>query len=128
MKWYYYVLTAMYCGLLFYLSSQSELPDTGAVFPLGDKAAHMIAYGGLAGLVSVGIRRSNEFVLPVVQWSVPIAFTVFYGFTDEVHQAFVPVRTFEWGDLVADGAGACLAQAVLCGMWWRVGLRHETAA
>lgn len=128
MKWYYCVLTATYCGLLFYLSSQSELPDTGAVFPLGDKTAHMIAYGGLAGLVSIGIRRSNDSVAPVVQWSVPIAFAVLYGFTDELHQAFVPIRTFEWLDLVADGVGACLAQAWLCGVWWRVGFRHETIA
>lgn len=126
MKWYYYVLTAMYCGLIFYLSSQPELPRTGIEIPYFDKLAHMIAFGGLAGLVSIGIRSSNESVPPRVQWLVPIAVAALYGVTDEIHQTFVPMRTFDLWDLAADGLGAILVQAVLCGAWWRVPIRHET--
>lgn len=128
MKWYYYVATAMYCVGIFWLSSQPELPDVGIEVPFADKFAHMIAYGGLAGLVSIGIRRSNASVPPSVQWLIPVAFAVLYGVTDEVHQRFVPHRAFDLWDLVADGIGAMAAQCMLCGIWRRIPGGHETVS
>ena len=128
MKWHYYVATALYCGLIFFLSSRQDLPDTGNLLPFGDKFAHVLAYGGLAAIVSIGMRRSNERLLPAAQWLVPIAFTVLYGISDELHQWFVPHRSADPWDVVADGVGALLVQWVLCRAWWKIPIRHETIA
>ena len=38
-----------------------------------------------------------------------------YGVTDEAHQWFVPGRTAEVTDLVADALGAAVAAGVICG-------------
>ncbi len=39
----------------------------------------------------------------------PVIFAIAYGVSDEVHQWFVPRRSFDPWDLVADAAGAVLA-------------------
>jgi VanZ family protein len=126
MKWYYYLATALYCAAIFMLSSQEELPGTRRLVPHTDKLAHAVIYGGLAALVSIGIRRSNDYVPPAVQFLVPIGFATLYGITDEVHQLFVDNRAFEVMDMVANAAGAVLVQIFLCFKLWKLHLRHET--
>ena len=116
----YFIATGAYCAFIFYLSSLSKAPDVSFTFPGMDKAAHATLYAGLAALLSVGIRRSNPEVRPLMQFSAPVAFAVFYGLTDEIHQRFVPSRTFEMLDLLADGTGAVLAQIFLCAVLWRI--------
>lgn len=120
LKLRYIVLIGAYCAGIFYLSSLSDPPDPAISIPLRDKLVHAVLYGGLAATTSIGIRRSNETVRPWVQWWVPIVFAVLYGITDEAHQLFVPNRTWEFSDLLADVIGAAVAQAVLVGVLWRV--------
>lgn len=117
----YAVAIAGYCALIFALSAQPDppKPELGFEIPGLDKLAHAVLFGGLAGLVSVGLRRSNTRLRPEVQFYAPIAFAVLYGLTDEIHQLFVPDRSFELLDLTADAAGALGMQLVLCGMVWK---------
>jgi len=117
----YIVATGFYCAAIWYLSSQPgpgtlELPF---VFQGMDKIAHMILYGGLAALVSVGIRRSDRPAKPWVQNFVPILFASLYGVTDEIHQYFVPTREADVADIVANLAGAAIIQGILCYFWWK---------
>ena len=74
-------------------------------------------------MVSVGIRRSGKPVRPVVQFFAPIVFTFCYGVTDEVHQLYLPFRSFEYVDLVADALGATAMQTMLCMLWYRADRR-----
>ncbi len=111
----YILVTGLYCALIFYLSSLSDPPDPGFHFPGLDKVVHLILYAGLAATVSVGIYRSNETVKQGVQFWVPVVFALLYGLTDEIHQIFVPNRSFEWADLLADLCGALLVQALFIG-------------
>ena len=109
----YLTATGLYCAAIFWVSHQSELPvpqNAAFMFPGVDKVAHCLVYGGLAAVLSIGIRRSNDPAQPRVQWYVPVGFAILYGLSDEVHQLYVPQREFEWLDLAADGAGATLAQ------------------
>lgn len=115
----YFLATAAYCLAIFYLSSLSEPPDPGFSIPFMDKLAHALLFGGLAATLSYGIRKSNDPAKVWVQWWVPIGFAAFYGLTDEFHQTFVPLRTWELSDLAADISGAVLAQVVLVGVIWR---------
>lgn len=115
----YIVATAAYCVFLYLLSAQSDPPKPDIEIPGLDKVAHFVLYAGLAGLISVGLRRSKAQVPPRVQFFVPIAFSVAYGLSDEFHQSFVPNRHFDVFDLAADVLGALLVQVVLCGFVWR---------
>ena len=85
----YAVATLIYCGVIFSLSSQSEPPaaDWGFLDLSGmDKVAHGSLYAGLAAVVSLGIRRSNETVRAPVHFWIPVLFALLYGLSDEVHQ------------------------------------------
>jgi len=117
----YVVATALYCAFLFVLSADSDPPRL--TFPWNvaglDKTVHAVLYAVLAAIVSVGMRRSGKPVSPWAQCFVPVLFAAAYGLSDEVHQLFVPNRTFDVGDLLADTAGATFAQAVLCYRYWR---------
>jgi len=100
---------------IFWLSSQSDPVPRAPWFPCADKIAHAMLYGGLAGLVYVGMRRSDKQYSDRALSYLPVVFAVIYGLTDEVHQYFVPRRTFCILDLVADAAGAWAVTWML--MW-----------
>ncbi len=126
----YICATVLYCGLIFLLSSQSgsTATDWGFLsFPGVDKLVHGVLYAGLAALVSVGVWRSNETIRASLHFWIPIAFAVIYGFSDELHQIYVPERTFDWMDLLADGLGATIVQVPLCGYLWTAAARQARA-
>jgi len=105
-------------GILFGLSSRSSVPIP---FTIWDKYAHASAYGVLSLLVvwamASGAWRRITFVTVVLATLV----SVVYGWSDEVHQLFVPARQYDWLDLGADTTGAFLAAV---GAWaWGIILR-----
>lgn len=98
----------LYCAGIFFLSGLSKLPD--AVSWLPDKIGHLILYCGLGWLAAREIQRycvrSSRWI-----WIGSAIFCLLYGMTDELHQYYVPGRTAEIGDLLADTAGGLLAGA-----------------
>jgi len=119
----YALLIMAYCALLFWLSSQSE--PGGIEGPPGvDKLVHFAAYGILAGLVSIGLRFSSATVHPRIQFLGPVAFALIYGLFDETHQYFVPLRSFDPLDLLADFSGALFVSWVLA-RWWGISLGRQ---
>jgi VanZ family protein len=121
----FWIITVAYCAGIWLLSSQPDPTpiDLPIDIPGLDKAGHLLLYGGLAAVVSLGMRRSGRAVTPWSQSFVPILFATAYGLTDEIHQLFVPLREFDLADLFADTAGAALAQAALCFRWYARGAR-----
>ncbi len=124
MKLHYKICTIFYCAGIFWLSSQPKLPIQAPDVEGIDKIAHAIAFGGLAALVSLGIRRSGKTVKPWNQLLIPILFTVAYGLFDEIHQIYVPQRVFDIFDLLADALGALIAQYVLCFCIWKLRMNN----
>ncbi len=109
----YGLLVPLYCAALFWLSSQPlTLPPT-PLFPGADKVVHMILYAGLAVLVFLTLHHSGRNHSPAVQYGIPIIFCLLYGISDEIHQLFVPTRSFDLLDILADTLGAALAQGAL---------------
>jgi VanZ family protein len=104
---------ALWCGVIFGLSALpgSAIPDLEV--PHADKLVHAVVYGILGALTFRGARRSrpNHSTARVVAVAVLIA--VLYGITDELHQAFVPRRTPDWHDAVADTVGGLIG-ALIC--------------
>ncbi len=94
-----------YAGLIFWLSSQSNpLPFLPQGFLSQDKLLHALEYAVLAGLLFAGLRLAGlrtglAIVVAVLAASV-------YGASDELHQSFVPNRTADVLDWVADTLGA----------------------
>jgi len=91
-----------------WLSSQSRLPELGFTFSGLDKLEHA-AFFFLTGLAAVRAARFGE------RWSrtktaVFLVLAAFlWGCLDEIHQSFVPYRSVEMVDVLADTAGVALA-------------------
>ena len=114
---WYWVPVVLYAGVIFFLSAQSNPEDQLPSFLLkevSDKVLHAVEYGILSLLCYRAFRWAagpavarQAVVLAIVTASV-------YGITDEVHQAFVPLREASWQDWLADTIGA-----VIGAMSWR---------
>jgi VanZ family protein len=88
---------------------QSSTPELA----FSDKLAHFGAYAGLTALLSLALsyqRKWRRFAANPFVWAAAIA-TIYGGF-DELHQAFIPGRSCELLDFVADAIGAGLGAAI----------------
>lgn len=98
-----------YCIVIF-LQSSGPAPQSLPQLPHLDKLLHAAAYALLAVLFyrayhTIGLRR-----LPMAWLSVVSA--VLYGAFDELHQSFVPTRSADGFDLLADVLGAAVGTLV----------------
>jgi VanZ family protein len=110
-----------YMALIFGLSSISQTPAfVGGV----DKYLHAVLYAGLAALLvralAGGWRRRVTLGIVVAT----IAIAAAYGVSDEFHQSFVPRRSVEAMDVMADTIGAALAAFALFG-WDIIRVRDD---
>ncbi|MCK6479358.1 MAG: VanZ family protein [Planctomycetes bacterium] len=105
------------------IASLSSLPlSTDAELPRGsDKAVHFVEYGVLGFLLARALRPA-EAGAPLLRRALLGALLgAAWGGLDEVHQAFVPTRTPEWGDLAADAAGSLAGALLLAAIAGRAG-------
>lgn len=96
MKALWWLLALAHMGLIFALSAQSG-SSVGLAAPW-DKVAHGLTYALLGFLLA---RATGS-------WRAALALAAWYGASDEVHQAFVPLRSAGIDDWLADLAGAFL--------------------
>jgi len=109
------------------LSSFALAVPLVARFPLRDKGVHYCVYAALGLLVVHAVRVTwpNHSTLRVAFFGALA--TTLWGLSDELHQAFVPGRSAELLDLLADGLGATTA-ALLSLVYWRLrGTRAQRA-
>jgi VanZ family protein len=99
-----------YALAIFALSSQAHPFGVQHLPPYTDKLIHALVFGGLSFLLLMARQRS--FPGRASFWPV-IAVTALYGLSDEIHQSFVPGRSMDALDLVADTVGACVVQWAL---------------
>ncbi len=104
-------LTISWAGVLFYLSSQPSI-DTPSLFPGQDKLFHLIAYGVL-GFLGMGAMLIHESGYRHRQLWLVVLLVVLYGISDEIHQYFVPGRTMDIYDVLADSIGGLLGAWVM---------------
>ena len=111
-------------ALSFYLSHQPSLPYPGGfdakfISTLG----HVGVFGVLAVLIwwTLGLTSLSSGRRAMLA----VLLTVAYGFMDEWHQSFVPGRTPDWRDIVADTVGATLAMLAVLWIERRVKRRRE---
>lgn len=102
-----------YMAMLFGFSSLPTLPSPPAGLSFYD--VHVAAYAGLAALTTRATARG----LRDVSWRAvfgAILISSLYGVSDEYHQMFVPGRTFDVLDMLADAIGS-VAGASAAGAW-----------
>jgi VanZ family protein len=87
------------------MSSQQHLPGVITVVP--DKLGHSSLYG-VFGVFIVHALTKPRGLTKISRGLLAVGLAAFYGATDEWHQSFVPGRTAEWADLLADFTGAAL--------------------
>ncbi|MCX5776359.1 MAG: VanZ family protein [Candidatus Firestonebacteria bacterium] len=92
---------------IFYMSSQSNLLGAGwfDFIPNIDKLAHTIEYFILASLICFALRNAHQMELKRALITGAIL-AALYGITDEYHQSFIPQRSMDIFDWLADLTGA----------------------
>ncbi len=102
----------LYAALIFALSGQSNpLPFLPPELWSFDKLLHAAEYAVLGALIARALRlggRSPAWILGLALLAGSL-----YGASDELHQAFVPKRTADPRDWVADTAGVALGAAAV---------------
>lgn len=117
-----WTVVVAYMALIWHLSSRSRIPGLESPpFPHFDKVLHACAFGGLAFLLLLAFLASRRCGRAWTGWSVLGA--TLYGVVDELHQSYVPGRSADVLDLVADGGGA-----ILVGVTWQLLLAWRQAA
>jgi len=108
----------LYCGLIFFLSSQSSLIETPLDFPNKDKLIHACAYAIMAYVAWLAFHHHMKSYAWLAISS--LLFASFYGMTDEFHQSFVAGRNADVWDWLADTTGASMMVVILYRKWLRV--------
>lgn len=99
-----------YSGIIFYFSSQTTVPLPPV--PGIDKVAHLTEYGGYALLTARALFPLMGRRPRWTRWGVAVLWCLLYAVSDEAHQAFVPGRSCDPYDALADVSGALTAGGV----------------
>lgn len=108
----------LWAAVLFAVSSRATLPVS--LHSGSDKLAHFGAYLILG--LAIGLARSRTGLSFVAA----LAIGVLYGASDEFHQHFVPGRSADVADWIADSLG--VASGLLLHRAWHQARRRSDAA
>ena len=129
----YFILTAMYAALIFYLSSQSHLPHAASemedllhkiisiigvryfymfefILRHPDKLEHFLIFFVFGILLRLTASHSRYPSIQQNAMLLAIVVGIGYGALDEVHQMLVPHRSSSIYDFIADTAGIIASQ------------------
>jgi len=111
----------LWAGIIFYLSGISGLASNMSVF--WDVFWRKLFHAGEFGLLNLLLWRALYYSNSRAQLGESISFkkallwssvlTILYAASDELHQAFVPLRQARWQDVAQDGLGALLTSFVI---------------
>jgi hypothetical protein len=110
----YWLPVLVYMGVLFWLSSRERGLDLArwGLWELSDKWQHMIGYSVLGMLLFRAFRGNLAFpVVPSILCATLAGAA--YGASDEIHQRFVPGRTMDPRDALADIVGTFVGAVVV---------------
>jgi VanZ family protein len=104
----YRYLALFYALLIFAVSAIPSLsaPPLGLVFE--DKIIHFFEFGLFALLLFLAFYNSGKQFLKSHVFLLSAAIGIIYAVSDELHQKFVPGRSCEFLDFVADFLGIAL--------------------
>jgi VanZ family protein len=97
--------------IIFLLSSipGKSMPDVPGL--QYDKVLHALVYSVLGGLFFLALRHASSLTTGRVVAAAAL-FALAYGLSDEFHQLFVPGRSADLYDALADGIGGLLGASI----------------
>lgn len=102
---------AVSMAVIFGLSDMPSPPKSPV--PVSDKTEHVVGYGMLGAVTARATAGGTLAGLTggaaVAAWAI----ATLYGVSDEYHQSFVPERTADPWDLLADATGAAVCISAL---------------
>jgi len=107
----YWFPILVYCLVIFVQSSYPS-PDIGLHWPFKDKVLHFTAYALLGALFLRAFyttRIKHHLKLIII---LSVLLSSLYGISDEIHQSFVPFRTADAMDALADILGSAFGASV----------------
>jgi len=102
----YWLPVGLYCAAIFIQSSYPSMVRLHDV-PFGDKYLHFLGYA-ILGILFFRAFRSLHVGNRLLLVSLSICASTAYGISDEIHQYFVPYRTADVMDVLADMIGSCI--------------------
>jgi len=98
-------------ALIFVISSfEVQVPGLRH-FPLRDKGIHLVEYAVLGWLCAAASSRTWPSASAWRTAAFAVFVSVLWGVSDEIHQALVPGRSPELGDVIADLCGSIVGAA-----------------
>ncbi|MCJ7539942.1 MAG: VanZ family protein [Desulfobacterales bacterium] len=101
----YWFPILVYCLLIFIQSSHPS-PDIGPDWTFKDKMLHFTAYALLGALFLRAFKTTRIKHHLKLIFTLSVLFSALYGISDEIHQSFVPYRTADAMDALADILGS----------------------
>jgi len=112
----------LYAILIFGVSSIPDFTHPSSRFELIDKLYHFIEFSVLSFLLFLAFFKSELKPFNRRPHFFSIVIGIFYAFTDEFHQYFVPGRSTDIFDFLADGLGVILIQVIL---WFYIKSKNQ---
>jgi len=101
----YWFPILLYCLLIFIQSSRPS-PDITPHWPYIDKVLHFTAYALLGALFLRAFKTTRIKNNLILVFILSALLSSLYGISDEIHQSFVPFRTADAMDALADILGS----------------------
>jgi len=96
---------------IYYFSSLPQPPFVLTSFQWQDKVLHLIAYLSYGITIAIAIHSHQSFSLSK-KVMIILMLGMIYALSDEFHQSFVPGRTSEIGDILADWIGITISAII----------------
>jgi len=101
---YWFPLVSL-CAAIIWQSSFPSIQNE-PLFPHQDKLLHLMAYGLMAVLAARALTCERPGMGKFKICLLAMGFTILFGLSDEIHQAFVPERFADIWDWIADVIGS----------------------
>jgi VanZ family protein len=105
---YFVFPIVLFAGMIFYVSSLSTVVVPSLGIDLEDKLIHMSVYFIFGWLLTRAFHFGKQEPISKKVIIISLLIGLFYGFSDELHQYFVPGRSSEFWDWLADSIGIIL--------------------
>ena len=109
----YWVPAVASMTAIFVVSSlHPETIEKASPLSISSAVAHLVEYAVLSILLSRLVLAHGRYS-GASMWGIVLAVTVAYGFSDELHQSFVPGRVPSWVDILYNSFGAVIGVTVI---------------
>lgn len=101
----YWLPVFIYIGLIFYLSSISDLPYVSMIAEMDPRkfSLHILEYSVFSFLLYTAIKNTRFMYKKALILTLVIGLTI--GIFDELYQLWIPGRRFNPLDILSDGIG-----------------------